>query len=445
MSKLITDSVAKTIVRMALPMLAGTFAINMYNLTNAWFVSRLGTNALAAISFTFPVIMLISFVIRGFGSGAMTLVAQAFGAKDKNKASELTFHALLFAAFFAVVISVTGIITIKPVFSRLGASGEVLVLIDGYMKVWYLGAIVMALQMIASDIIIGTGATKAISALMVGGTVVNVLLDIVFIFGAFGIPGMGIVGAAVSTILAQGASLVGALYILHYKLRMIDLHALSLKNILVSWGKILSFGIPGALGMVLTPIASAVIIKLVSAYGATAVAASGVAGRIEMFAFMIPMTVGMSLIPFIAQNYGAKRIDRILTARSGAIKFALIYGVFIAAVFLVIINPVSKLFSNDPAVIAVLRHYIFITCAGYGFLEVHRYAGFCMTGVSEPVQATILNIIRVICLLIPLSILGGRIFHLDGVFIGRLVADIAAGCIGILWSRRILNCKSAAH
>jgi Na+-driven multidrug efflux pump len=101
----------------------------------------------------------------------------------------------------------------------------------------------------------------------------------------------------------------------------------------------------------------------------------------------------------------------------------------------------ARLFSNDQAVIDVLRSYIFITCAGYGLLEVHRYAGFCVTGIHEPVQATILNIIRVLCLLIPLSIIGEKVLHLNGVFWGRLVTDILAGAIGILWSGRILTLK----
>lgn len=195
-SKLVNKSVSKTIISMAIPMFAGTFALTMYQVTNAWFVSKLGTEALAAISFTFPVVMLLMFVTRGLGSGTMTLVAHAIGEKDHEKAAKLTTHALILSLFFAAAISLIGMLTITPVFSGLGASGKVLDMTASYMKVFYLGAFIMALHVVASDIIISTGNIKAVSIIMVGSLFLNIFLDIGLIFGRFGMPKMGIVGAA---------------------------------------------------------------------------------------------------------------------------------------------------------------------------------------------------------------------------------------------------------
>lgn len=439
MSKLVDESLFKTIVKMAAPMLAGTFALNTYHLTNAWFVSRLGTESLAAISFAFPVIMFVMFLTRGLGSGAMTLVAHAIGAGDHKKAAMLTTHTLCLSIFYAVIVTLVGLLTVKPVFAKLGATGDVLEITIAYMRIWYVGAAVMVLQIVASDIIISTGNTKTISLLMVGSTVLNVFFDIGFIFGRFGLPKMGIIGAALATILAQGATFAAALWILWRKLGLIEIYSLQIRRMLSSWGRILKFGIPGALGMILTPISSAVITRLVAGYGDAAVAASGVAGRIEMFAFMIPMTVGMSLIPLVAQNFGAGRMDRVRQARKGTMMFAAGYGVFIGLLFLLFAEPMARIFSAEAEVIGVLRTYIHITCMGYGMLEVYRYAGFTMTGVHQPFQATALNIVRVLILLIPLSIAGGALFQLPGIFLGRLVTDLSAGLVGIWWSSRILS------
>lgn len=441
MSRLVTESVPKTIVRMAVPMLAGTFAINMYNLTNAWFVSKLGTEALAAISFTFPVVMFLMFLTRGIGSGAMTLVAHAIGGKDRKKAAILTTHALILSVIFGVGLSALGLLTVTPVFDQLGASGEVLDLTVRYISIWYIGAVIMVLQMVASDIIISTGNTKAVSFLMVGSTVMNVFLDMGLIFGMFGLPKMGIVGAALATILSQAAALAGALYILSSRAGLITLSALALGPLFQSWVKILSFALPGALGMILTPISFAVITRLVAGYGDAAVAAIGVAVRIEMFAFMIPMTVGMSLIPFVAQNYGAGRMDRIRRARKGTMTFAVLYGIFIGLLFIIFAESIAGVFSTERAVIEVLRSYIYITCLGYGMMEVHRYAGFIMTGVHEPLRASLLNITRVVFLLIPLSIIGRILFQLAGIFWGRLATDLLAGLVGVVWSGSMLSSK----
>jgi putative MATE family efflux protein len=439
-SILVDKSIPKTIVGMAVPMLAGTFAMTMYQLTNAWFVSRLGTEALAAISFTFPVVMFLMLLIRGLGSGAMPLVAHAIGERDHKRAAILTTHALVLAVPFAAVISVLGMVTIMPVFSRLGASGEVLSLITRYMKIWYLGTVIMVLQLVMTDIIISTGNTKAVSFLMVSSTVLNAFLDMVLIFGMFGMPKMGIAGAALATILSQAAAVVVAFYILFNRLKLIDTGALTPGPLFESWGKILKFGIPGSLGMIMSPISCAVVTKLAAGYGTAAVAAMGVASRIEMFAFMIPMTVGIPLVPFMAQNYGALRMDRIRKARKGTMTFAVLYGIFIGLLLILFAKPMAKLFSNETAVIDVLCSYIYITCMGYGMMEVFRYSGFTMIGTHDPLRASALNIMRVV-LLIPLTIAGSVLFRLEGIFWGRFATDILAGLIGIWWSGKVLSSK----
>ncbi|MDD5138290.1 MAG: MATE family efflux transporter [Candidatus Omnitrophica bacterium] len=433
------DRVLPTIMRMAVPMLAGTFAMNAYNLTDTWFVSRLGTDALAAMSFTFPVVMLLGFVMRGLGTGAMTVVAHALGRGKQKTAARITTHAAFLSSGVALCLTVAGLLTIRPLFTRLGAAGEVFVLTQRYMWIWYCGMVIRVLQMMFADIIIGTGNTKAVSFLMVAGTVLNFVLDPMMIFGLWGWPKMGIQGAALATVISETLVLMWAYYFIHKRYHLILFTSHTRLRIVASWRRILRIGIPTVLSSVLTPISAAVVIKIVSGFGEAAVAATGVAGRIEMFAFMIPMTVGMSLVPFVAQNYGARRFDRIKTVRKGAMMFALIFGFVIAGVFLLIARPLGRLFSSDPEVVDILVRYIYITCFGYGFLEVHRYAGFCMTGIHQPVASAFLNAIRVIVLMIPLAYFGAKFFGISGIFWGRLATDICSAIIGIVWTGKILK------
>ncbi|MDD3344846.1 MAG: MATE family efflux transporter [Candidatus Omnitrophica bacterium] len=189
---LVRDGVLKTVLRMAVPMLAGTFALNAYNLTDTWFVSRLGTNALAAMSFTFPVVMLLGFIMRGLGTGVMTVVAHALGRSKQKTAARITTHAVFLSTSISIVLTVIGMLTVDPLFVRLGATGEVLTLTRQYMMIWYFGLAIWILEIMFNDIIIGTGNTKAVSSLMVGGTVLNFILDPVMIFGLLGFPRMGI-------------------------------------------------------------------------------------------------------------------------------------------------------------------------------------------------------------------------------------------------------------
>lgn len=439
MALLVKDRVFPTVIRMAVPMLAGTFAMNAYNLTDTWFVSRLGTNALAAMSFTFPVVMLLGFIMRGLGTGAMTVVAHALGRGKHQTAARVTTHAVFLSSSVALCLAVAGLVTIKPLFIKLGAAGEVLVLTQQYMWIWYCGLVIRVVQMMFFDIIIGTGNTKAVSLFMVGGTVLNFILDPMMIFGLWGCPKMGIQGAALATVISEALVLAVAFYFINKKHHLIIFVSHTRRRIVASWRRILRIGVPTTLSSILTPLSAAIVIKIVSGFGQAAVAAIGVASRIEMFAFMIPMTVGMSLVPFVAQNYGARRFDRIKAVRQGAMLFALIFGLIIAVIFLLIARPLGSLFSSDPEVVNILVRYIYITCFGYGFLEIHRYAGFCMIGIQRPLSSAFLNVIRVIILMIPLAYFGAKLFGIYGIFWGRLITDICSGGMGIIWTGKILK------
>ena len=179
------------------------------------------------------------------------------------------------------------------------------------------------------------------------------------------------------------------------------------------------------------PLSAGVIIRIIATYGQASVAAIGAASRIETLAFMIPMTVGMTLVPFIGQNFGAERFDRIKEGMRFSYSFAIFFGLLITAVYYIFAESFAGLFTNDPEVKRVLIRYIQIISFGLGLMESHRYATFIFTGLQKPLFSALLNIIRVVVFLIPLSILGSKIFEIDGVFLGRLTTDIFAGCFGI--------------
>ncbi len=439
MASLTEQSVSRTILRLALPMLAGTFAINAYNLTDAWFVSRLGTNPLAAMSFAMPVTMLLGFVMMALGSGTMTVVAHALGGGRHAKAARITTHAVLLMLIFSSVLALAGLAGMDALFTRLGASGEALRLTRDFMTVWYLGMPVMGLQNMLGVVLTSTGNTRASSALMVAGTLVNLALAPALIFGAAGLPAMGIRGAALATVLSQAAVLALTARVLHRRHRLLGAAVTSFKRVLVSWRSVLGMGLPAVYSSILTPLSAAVITRIVAGYGEPAVAALGVAGRIEIFSFLVPMSVGMSLTPFVAQNYGAGRMDRILQARRLTTVFALGFGLLAAAGLFLTAGLFADLFTADPAVKAVLVKYIRFTCFGYGCLELHRYSTFFMNGIQRPFYSAGLNTLRILALLIPLALLGSRLYGLDGLFAGRLVSDVAAAAAGLYVAGRVLR------
>jgi putative MATE family efflux protein len=259
---------------------------------------------------------------------------------------------------------------------------------------------------------------------MILGTVLNVILDPIMIFGYLGCPAMGIRGAALATVIAQAVSTIWLIHLLYKKHRLLAWQARGLGHYLASLRRITGFAMPSILSMILMPISATVITRILSGFGHEAVAATGAAGRIEMFAFMVPMALGISLTPFVSQNFGADRMDRVREAKKAAIWFALCYGGLMAVVFFLSAPWLASVFTDDPKVAETLVSYIRIISFGYGMMEVHRYCGFILTGLHKPASATMLNAIRVVALLIPLSYLGAHFWGVNGVFGGRL-ADMA--------------------
>ncbi len=436
---LVDKGVRRTLFSMAFPMLAGTFAMNAYNLTDTWFVSRLGTLPLAAMGFTFPVVALLTCVAGGIGSGITTLTSHALGRHDHPDASRLVCHGLLLTMSVTAVMSVGGYLLVTPIFTRLGADSQTLPLISQYMRTWYLGAVFMTLPMMGNGILISCGDSKSAARFMMLGTGLNVILDPIMIFGYFGCPAMGIRGAALATVLAQAVSTAWLMYLLSCKHRLLSMRSMNLRHYPASLRRIAGFAVPGILTMILMPISATVITRIISQFGYQAVAAVGAAGRIEMFAFMVPMALGMSLTPFVSQNFGAGRLDRVQQAHKTAIQFALRYGGLTAIVFFVCAPWMAAAFTKDPNVSAVLISYIRIISFGYGMMETNRYCGFFLTGLHRPASTTLLHAVRVLVLLIPLSYLGARWIGITGVFWGRLFTDILAGTIGLIWVWRILH------
>ncbi len=439
MSVLVQRSVKRTLFGMAFPMLAGTFAMNAYNLTDTWFVSRLGTLPLAAMGFTFPVVMLLTCVAGGLGVGVTTLMSHAVGRRDWTDAARITTHGLLLTLGVAAGMTVIGYLSMNPVFTALGADSTALSLVRQYMGVWYLGAPLMALPMLGNGLLISAGDSVAAGRFMMLGPIVNVFLDPVLMFGYLGLPAMGIRGAALATVIAQGVSTAWLFRLLYAKHRLLVLKRGGLEACGLSIQSILRLGVPSILSMILMPVSATVVTRILSGFGNAAVAAIGAAQRIEMFAFVIPMALGMSLAPFVSQNLGAERPDRIRQALSLATLFAMLYGAVVALAFFIGAPWLASVFSQDAEVVATLVAYVRIVSFGYGMMEVHRYSGIILTGLHKPLSSALLNGIRVLVLLIPLSWLGAHLAGVHGVFVGRLVTDLLVGCLGFTWVHHVCH------
>lgn len=436
--------IAKSMIKTALAMIPATLALSGYNLVDAYFVGQMvGKTAadapMAAMGFTLPVVMLIGCLFHGLGIGVSAPAAQALGGNKLERAAKGSSSGVLMIMLVSILTAVIGMSCVRSVFSSFGAAGEVLDLVIEYMDIWYFGCFTASIAMAGHGLLISVGDNRMASTLMMTGMIINAILDPLFIFGWGFFPALGIRGAALATICAQATGGSISMYILWRKHHLIRFRKIPLQELRNYWIVTLRYAIPASLGMLMMPVGMTVITRLTASFGTAAMAGCTAAGRLETIAFVIPMSLGMTLTPFIAQNYGARRYDRIREGLIFAFKFAFVFLFASAVLFALLARFIAPHFCNSAEAQEVMARCIMISVWGLSGVEIHRFAGFSYTGCGRPAAAAMLNGMRFLLFLIPFSLIAWYFRSLNGLFVARLAADLLSGIVGAFLALRTIN------
>ena len=435
--KLTQGTVARTLVVLSVPMLGGIFSAVSFNLADTYFVSRLGTRELAAMSFTFPVVMVLMGIAWGLGTGTTSVVARSIGRGDQSTLRRLSSDSLTLSFGVVFFFAGIGMLTISPLFTLLGASPDILPLIRDYMMIWYPGIVFLVIPMVANASIRATGDTKFPALIMIAATGTNFILDPLFIFGWFGFPRMEIKGAAVATVIARGGTMVASLLILHFRDRMLDFSPPDLKAVWRSWKTIAHIAVPASATNIMTPLAVGAITRMVAGYGPEAVAAWGAGSRITMFTLVPVFALCSGLVPFIGQNWGAERFDRVALGRKYGYVFAAFWGVLSLVVLHLAAEPIARLFSHEAEVVREIVRYLWIMPIGYAALGILSVIEETLNAIGKPVIASVQTLVYTFGFYLPLGVLGSNLHALTGLLSGLAAADLLGGLVGMVLVRWI--------
>ena len=420
----------------------GIAGIIAFNLVDAYFVGQLGKAELAAMSFTFPVVMIVGSLTMGIGMGISALVSRAIGEGNRYKVQRLTTDGLSLSMVLVIILCTAGIFTIDPVFTAMGADEVTLPLIREYMQIWYLGMVFLVIPMAGNSAIRATGDTKTPGTVMIIAAVVNGGLDPLLIFGIGPFPRMELAGAATATVIARATTLVVSMYVLYYRDKMITFAIPKFKEGLASWKQVLYIGLPNAGSHMILPLGIGVLTRLVSSFGKEAVAAFGVAGRIDAFGLSVIMALSSVVSPFVGQNLGAGKMERVRKGVAGSQGFALLWGLGVSVVLILLARPVASQFNDDPAVIDNIVLYLWIVPVGYGARGVFMVTNSALNVLGKPLHAAALILIQMFVLYIPLAYLGAELLDLPGVFGASVLASVVTGALSFWWLRRLLKHRS---
>ena len=219
-----SGNIKSQLYKLTWPMLFGIMSMVIFNLVDTYFVGQLGVEQLAAMSFSFPVIMFINSLALGIGIGTSSLISRNIIASSKEEVRMMASRALLLGFIVVVIFVITGLLTIRPIFSAMGAENEILGYVSDYMGIWYFGVPFVLFPMIGNHIVRATGDTFTPGMIMLASATFNIILDPLLIFGIGPFPEMGIKGAALATIIARSSSFTVILIILIKRDKLLSIY-----------------------------------------------------------------------------------------------------------------------------------------------------------------------------------------------------------------------------
>jgi putative MATE family efflux protein len=435
-------SIKQALISMTVPMIVGMVMLFTFSLVDTFFVSLLGSQALAAISFTFPVTFSVMSMAIGLGIGASAVVGKNLGSNDTELAKQAATTINYVSLFLAIALAISLGLAKNFLFKLMGAQSTLFPLIQDYMNVWLPGSILIVCLMTGNSILRACGDTKTPSMLMAGAGFANAVLDPILIFGLGPVPALGIAGAAYATVIAWSISICLLFYHLVYRLKFITLIPPIKRDFIRSARDMLKIGVPAAGANMMTPLAAGIMTGIAASFGNEAVSALGVGARLEPLATLIVLAMSSSLPPIVSQNFGAGKLDRIESVYKLAIRFILGWQLLIYCVLFIVAEPIANIFSDEKGVRDTIVIYLSILPLAYGCQGIIILTNSSLNAMHKPMTALYLSVARFFVFYVPFAFIGSQLYGLQGFFIGAAGANLCMAAISFQTFQGVFKAES---
>lgn len=434
--ELTEGSIVKNVWYLALPMMVGILLQNTFNIVDMIFVGRLGPAAIAAVSMNGILLGVIWTLIMGISLGTVAMVARFIGARRFKEADNVAMQSLFMGILGSIPITIAGFFLAGPILQVLGAREEVLSLGISYLRIVSLGSITMFLPFITGSTLRGAGDAYTPMKILGFATILNIILDPLFIFGFWGFPRWGVAGSALATVLSQG---VGALILLYILFRGHSVLHLNLKkarlNLQMMW-RIAKIGVFGSLQMVMWNISDLVLMRIVAIYGTFAVAAYGIGMRVIFVVMMPGFSLAQSAATLVGQNLGAEKLVRAERSVWVAAGFYEVIMVVSTAILIIFAGNIVSIFNLNPEIVKVGSSYIRFISSTFFFMALSIVLSRAMNGAGDTLSPMVITAISVFVLRIPLVLFLAKSWATTGIWTGIAISNVAQGLITTFWFTR---------
>ena len=435
------DSISQLFIKIAIPSSVGTVFMTLYNVVDTYFAGKISPEALAALAQTFPVYFIIIAMGVGLSIGTTSLISNALGEKENEKASYFLAQSIILATLTAVIVSIAGIYLGPSIILLMNDSYLTMKLSMEYLNIIFLGSIFVFIQMAVNSSLSAMGDTKTNRNVLIFSFFLNIVLNPLFIFGYWFIPAMGMKGIAISTVISQG---LGTSYII-YKATLTDLSKYLYLNCFKPRIKILldllKQGIPASIGMMMISVGVFIILFFIGQYGDLALAGYGTAIRYEQLFLLPVLGLNTAVLSMVGQNFGAKKLIRVNQIYNKSLLFGCIFMFFSGFVIFFTAEYAVGLFTNDPKVIFYGTKYLQITALMEPVYPIFFISNALIQGLKKANIVMYLTLGRMV--IMPLIVLTYLIYYLNSsfeyVFWGLLVINWIFGIFVFILTKFIIK------
>ncbi|WP_136590261.1 MATE family efflux transporter [Salinigranum halophilum] len=433
---LTSGGIGKPLFYLALPIVITNLLQTAYNLADTFWLGQYSTEALAAISFGFPLVfLLISFGI-GISIAGSVLVAQYVGAGEEGEAEYAASQTMTFAIIASVVLGGVGYFLVEDILRLLGASPAVLPGATAYMQVISLGIVFLFGFLVFISLMRGYGDTITPMLVMFGSVAVNVIIDPFLIFGWWVFPELGIAGAAYATVFSRSLALVVGLGIMLKGDRGVRIRPRQMVPDLSYFRRILTLGGPASVEVTGRALSVNLLLVVVGLFSTTVVAAFGIGTRVFSVIFLPAIAVAQAVETMSGQNIGAGKPDRAEATADFAAKTMFLVLSAMGVVVFVFTEPIVAIFTTDPAVVDEGANFLRIVAPTFGLLGVLRaysgsFRGAGKTFISAVIAISALGVVR-----LPVAWFGAQEFGPSGIWWSFVVSNAVGATIAFVWYKQ---------
>ena len=421
------ENIDKALFKLGIPMIISLLVAALYNVVDTYFVSGLGKEAVAAVSVAFPIQLIFLGIGLTFGAGAGSYISRLLGGSNKKEASIVATVALMSSAILGIITAIAMFCCLDDILKFMGAISSIMEISKSYTGIFIVGGILGAINVTVGNLAVAQGAAKISLKAMILGSISNMILDPIFIFGL----NLGVRGAAIATLIARViTSLMYLIYFIGDK-NLIEMKLSNFKPTFAIYKEILKIGISMLILQILQTISISKISYAASFYGEEAIAAMGIVLRIVTLGTNVVFGYMKGLQPLAGFNYGAKNYERVREAIKASIKWTNVFCLVWTVIVYIFAPSILSIFGSDEnvlniAVPALRAAVIMFITFGFQFTYSTLYLS-----IGKALGGVFLNSLRQGIVLIPIILLLPKFMGLNGVIYAQTISDLITTIITI--------------